>query len=109
LLSLDSFIKSSIDLSLNFRNVDPDDLSAIFKLVSTERHPVFLFTHGTAVDPEDASIQYMRNHRRYEVKKGRMRPRHQRSAATSSGNTAQLPNIDSDNEEQDEDEENEES
>jgi hypothetical protein len=40
--------------------------------------------------------QYMRNHRRYEVKKGRMMPRHQRSAATSSGNTSQLPNVDSD-------------
>jgi hypothetical protein len=51
----------------------------------------------------------MRNHRRYEVKKGRMMPRHQRSAANSSGNTSQLPNIDSDededmNKENDEDE-----
>jgi hypothetical protein len=43
--------------------------------------------------------QYMRNHRRYEVKKGRMMPRHQRSAANSSGNTSQLPNIDSDEDE----------
>jgi hypothetical protein len=43
--------------------------------------------------------QYMRNHRRYEVKKGRMMPRHQRSAAHSSGNTSQLPNIDSDEDE----------
>ena len=43
--------------------------------------------------------QYMRNHRRYEVKKGRMMPRHQRSADTSSGNTSQLPNIDSDSDE----------
>lgn len=43
--------------------------------------------------------QYMRNHRRYEVKKGRMIPRHQRSAATSSGNISQLPNIDSDEDE----------
>jgi len=41
----------------------------------------------------------MRNHRRYEVKKGRMMPRRQRSAATSGGNTTQLPNIDSDVEE----------
>jgi hypothetical protein len=40
--------------------------------------------------------QYMRNHRRYEVKKGRMMSRHQRSAATSSGNTPQPPSIDSD-------------
>ena len=40
--------------------------------------------------------QYMRNHRRYEVKKGRMMSRRQRSAATSSGNTSQLPNVDSD-------------
>ena len=43
--------------------------------------------------------QYMRNHRRYEVKKGQMMPRHQRSAANSSGNTSQLPNIDSDEDE----------
>ena len=43
--------------------------------------------------------QYMRNHRRYEVKKGRMMPRHQRSAANSSGNTSQLPNVDSDEDE----------
>ena len=49
--------------------------------------------------------QYMRNHRRYEVKKGRMMPRHQRSAANSSGNTSQLPNIDSD---EDTDKENDE-
>jgi hypothetical protein len=51
----------------------------------------------------------MRNHCRYEVKKGRMMPRHQHSAANSSGNTSQLPNIDSDedkdmNKENDEDE-----
>jgi DNA-directed RNA polymerase specialized sigma subunit len=51
--------------------------------------------------------QYMRNHRRYEVKKGRMMPRHQRSAATSSGNISQLPNIDSD-ENEDMDNENDE-
>ena len=51
--------------------------------------------------------QYMRNHRRYEVKKGRMMPRHQRSAANSSGNTSQLPNIDS-NEDKDMDKENNE-
>ena len=43
--------------------------------------------------------QYMRNHRRYEVKKGRMMPRHQRSAANSSGNTSRLPNVDSDEDE----------
>ena len=43
--------------------------------------------------------QYMRNHRRYEVKKGRMMPRRKRLAATSSGNTSQLPNIDSDDDE----------
>jgi hypothetical protein len=43
--------------------------------------------------------QYMRNHRRYEVKKGRMMPRHQRSAANSSRNTSQVPNIDSDDDE----------
>jgi hypothetical protein len=43
--------------------------------------------------------QYMRNHRRYEVKKGRMMPRHQRSAANSSGSTSQLSNIDSDEDE----------
>jgi hypothetical protein len=48
--------------------------------------------------------QYMRNHRRYEVKKGRMMPRHQRSAGTSSGSTSRLPNIDSDDEEDDRDE-----
>jgi hypothetical protein len=40
--------------------------------------------------------QYMRNHRRYEVKKGQMMPCHQHSAANSSGNTSQLPNINSD-------------
>ena len=51
--------------------------------------------------------QYMRNHRRYEVKKGRMMPRRQRSAATSIGNTSQLPNIDSD-EDEDMDKENKE-
>jgi DNA-directed RNA polymerase specialized sigma subunit len=51
--------------------------------------------------------QYMRNHRRYEVKKGRMMPRRQRSAATSTGNTSQLPNIDSD-EDEDVDKENKE-
>jgi hypothetical protein len=43
--------------------------------------------------------QYMRNHRRYEVKKGRMMPRRKRLASTSSGNTSQLPNIDSDEDE----------
>ena len=43
--------------------------------------------------------QYMRNHRRYEVKKGQMMPRHQRSAANSSGNTSRLPNVDSDEDE----------
>ena len=43
--------------------------------------------------------QYMRNHRRYEVKKGHMMPCHQRSAANSSGNTSQPPNIDSDEDE----------
>jgi hypothetical protein len=53
--------------------------------------------------------QYTRNHHRYEVKKGWIMPRHQRSAANSSGNTSQLPNIDSDededmNKENDEDE-----
>ena len=47
--------------------------------------------------------QYMRNHRRNEVRKGRMMPRHDRSSATSSGNTSQLPNIDSDNEEDEDD------
>jgi hypothetical protein len=51
--------------------------------------------------------QYMRNHRRYEVKKGRMMPRRQRSAANSIGNTSQLPNIDSD-EDEDTDKENDE-
>jgi hypothetical protein len=40
--------------------------------------------------------QYMRNHCRYEVKKGQMMPRRHRSAATSSGNTSRLSNIDSD-------------
>ena len=49
--------------------------------------------------------QYMRNHRRYEVKKGRMMPRRQRSAATS---TSRLPNIDSDGDEDMLDEENKE-
>jgi hypothetical protein len=48
--------------------------------------------------------QYLRNHRRYEVKKGRMMPRHQRSAANCSGNTSHLPNIDF---EEDEDMDNE--
>jgi DNA-directed RNA polymerase specialized sigma subunit len=46
--------------------------------------------------------QYTRNHRRYEVKKGRMMPRHQCSAATSSGHVSQLPNVDSDEEKDDE-------
>ena len=40
--------------------------------------------------------QYMQNHCRYEVRKGRMMPRHHRPSAASSGNTSQLPNIDSD-------------
>ena len=52
--------------------------------------------------------QYMRNHRHYEVKKGRMMPRHQRSAATSSGNTPQLPNVDRDSNNEEEEEEDEE-
>jgi hypothetical protein len=43
--------------------------------------------------------QYMRNHCHYEVKKGRMMPRHQRSAANSSRNTSQVPNINSNNDE----------
>ena len=43
--------------------------------------------------------QYMRNHRRYEVKKGRMMPRDQRLAANTSGSTSLLPNIDSDEDE----------
>ena len=51
--------------------------------------------------------QYMQNHRRYEVKKGQMMPRHQRSAANSSGNTSKIPNIDSD-EDEDMDKENSE-
>ena len=48
--------------------------------------------------------QYMRNHRSYEVKKGQMMPRHQCSAANSSGSTSQLFNIDS-NEDENMDEE----
>ena len=48
--------------------------------------------------------QYMRNHRHYEVKKGRMMPRHQRSAATSSGHISQLSNVDSEEEEKDDEE-----
>jgi hypothetical protein len=51
--------------------------------------------------------QYMRNHHRYEVKKGWMMPRHQRSVANSSGNTSQLSNIDS-NEDEDMDKEKDE-
>ena len=55
--------------------------------------------------------QYMRNHRRYEVKKGRMMPRHQRFAVTSSG-TSKYPNIDFDEDEdmneEDDDDANEE-
>jgi hypothetical protein len=43
--------------------------------------------------------QYMQNHRCYEVKKGWMMPCHQCSAANSSGNTSQLPNINSDEDE----------
>jgi hypothetical protein len=39
--------------------------------------------------------QYMRNHCCYEAKKGQMMPRHQHSAANSSRNTSQVPNIDS--------------
>ena len=50
--------------------------------------------------------QYMRNHRRYEVKKGQMMPHHQRSAATSSGQVSQLPNVDSEEEEKDDEENN---
>ena len=45
--------------------------------------------------------QYMQNHCRYEIKKGQMMPCHQRSAANSSVNTSQLPNIDSDEEDMD--------
>ena len=51
--------------------------------------------------------QYMRNHHRYEFKKGQMMPCCQRSAATSIGNTSQLPNINS-NEYKDMDKENKE-
>ena len=45
--------------------------------------------------------QYMQNHHCYEVKKGWMMPCHQHSAANSSGNTSQLPNIDSNEEDMD--------
>ena len=48
----------------------------------------------------------MRNHRRYEVKKGRMMPRYQRFAANSSGNTSQLPNMDADEDEENHEDEN---
>jgi hypothetical protein len=50
--------------------------------------------------------QYMRNHRCYEVKKGRMMPRHQRSAANSSRSTSQVPNIDSDEDKENHEDEN---
>ena len=43
----------------------------------------------------------VRNHCCYEVKKGGMMPRHQRSSATSSGHVSQLPNVDSEEEEKD--------
>jgi hypothetical protein len=51
----------------------------------------------------------MQNHHHYEVKKGWMMPCYQHSAANASENTSQLPNIDSDededmNKENDEDE-----
>jgi hypothetical protein len=51
----------------------------------------------------------MQNHHHYEVKKEQIMPCHQCSAVNSSGNTSQLPNIDSDkdkgmNKENDEDE-----
>ena len=39
--------------------------------------------------------QYMQNHHCYEVKKGQMMPHHQHSAGNASGNTSQLPNINS--------------
>ena len=39
--------------------------------------------------------QYMQNHCHYEVKKGQMMPCHQCSAGNASGNTSQLPNINS--------------
>jgi hypothetical protein len=51
--------------------------------------------------------QYMRNYCRYEVKKGRMMPRHQRSAANSSREASQLPNVDSDKDMDGEDDEDE--
>jgi hypothetical protein len=43
--------------------------------------------------------QYMQNHHRYEVKKGQMMPCYQRSADNSSRNTSQVPNINSDDDE----------
>ena len=43
----DSIIKSSIDLSLNFQNVDLNDLSAIFKMVSTKASPCFYLFFGS--------------------------------------------------------------
>jgi len=46
--------------------------------------------------------QYMRNHHRYEVKKGWMMPCHQCPVATSSGHVSQLPNVDSEEEKDDE-------
>ena len=52
--------------------------------------------------------QYMRNYRRYEVKKRCMMPRHQCCAASSGGNTSQLPNIDLDEDEEMDEEDNEE-
>jgi hypothetical protein len=118
-----SVIKRSIDLFLDFCKVDTDDLSTIFKWVSTKTLLfVCFFAHGTALDSQDASFhvegsispelgncklvkQYMWNHHRYEVKKEQMMPRHQRSAANSSGNTSQLLNINS-NEDEDMNKEN---
>jgi hypothetical protein len=49
-------IKRSIDISLDFRKVDPDDLSAIFKWVSTKTFFFFFFAHRTALDSQDASL-----------------------------------------------------
>ncbi|KIM34942.1 hypothetical protein M413DRAFT_32896 [Hebeloma cylindrosporum] len=104
----DSIIKRSIDLSLDFRKVDPDDLSAIFKW-TRKMHPYMLkarFPQNWAT--AELVKQYMRNHRRYEVKKGRMPPRNQRSGASSSGNATQLANVDSDDEQELEGAENDE-
>ncbi|KIM39695.1 hypothetical protein M413DRAFT_11844 [Hebeloma cylindrosporum] len=76
----DSIIKWSIDLSLDFRQVDPDDLSAIFKF-TRKTHPYM----SKARFPQNWATAKLVKH----------------------GNNSQLHNVDSDNDDEEENEDGE--